>query len=311
MLREKMTVVKEGFIIPSILAYPEHLRTVFTDETTLTVHSIYKNTINISAQNWFIALQPGGLPFSPMSFSLGVNAEAFSHLPVYPGDLCRCDQYGLHLGGLLFDHRTALCFQCSIHEYQLTSASNYSGAMSALESVLSETSGAGQLLNAHRVVQCGNLSNFSHFSVLAQQTLTTLFSNPDDETVIQESKRLLGFGEGLTPAGDDFICGLLAAFTVLDSSPPVAMLRQRLTAMISSHAHSTAKISQHYLYLASNCLFSTLTRDFFRTVGQLSASQRILRDIQSIGHSSGTDFLLGMYYGLKIGGDRNHDLQYS
>ncbi len=300
---------KEGFIIPFILAYPEHFRPLFFDETTLTVHSVFKNTINIAAQEWFIALQPAGLPTSPMSFSLGLDAEGFSRLGIKAGDSCRIDQTGLHLDSLHFDHREADCFQCDLRNLKLTSSSVIY-AMATLEAVLQEPNGNGQLLNAYKVNQNGSNTDSSLFNVIAQRVLSTLSHDPDDEAVLRETQRLVGLGEGLTPSGDDFVCGIMAAFTVLDDTPSIVRLRQRMSAMIDDHSSSTTKISQHYLNYATKGLFSTLTKDFFMAIGHRSPCDRILRDIQSIGHSSGTDFLLGVYYGLKIGGNRNHDLQH-
>ena len=308
--REKIGMLKEGFIIPFILAYPVHLQPLFDDETTLTVHSVYKNTINVSSHDRFIALQPTGLPTTPMSFSLDLNTESFARLTIKPGDLCRCDQTGLHVGGVDFEHRMARRFQCRLNDLHLTSATDYETAMLALESVLFTSTGNGQLLNAAQRVRTGEPDDSSLFGVIVHRVLTVLADPPDDESVINVTSRMIGLGEGLTPAGDDFLCGMLAAMAVMSNDPEIALLRLRVSQSIETHAHSTTKVSQSYLSCAVAGLFSSLTRDFFMAIHHQTECYRVLRDILSIGHSSGTDFLLGVYYGLKIGGNRNHDLQH-
>jgi hypothetical protein len=64
--------------------------------------------------------------------------------------------------------------------------------------------------------------------------------------------RLIGWGEGLTPAGDDFLVGLLAR---LDALSPGDAERQRfrdaLAAAVVARTHATSAIAAHALRLAA------------------------------------------------------------
>jgi len=64
--------------------------------------------------------------------------------------------------------------------------------------------------------------------------------------------RLLGWGEGLTPAGDDFLVGLLAGLDALGRGDPQReRFRDSLAAAVAARTHATTPIAAHALRLAA------------------------------------------------------------
>ena len=73
----------------------------------------------------------------------------------------------------------------------------------------------------------------------------------DHEHATRQVHRLVGWGEGLTPAGDDFLVGLLAGLDALvDGIEARRCFRGALAAAVAPHTSRTTPIAAHYLRLA-------------------------------------------------------------
>ena len=102
---------------------------------------------------------------------------------------------------------------------------------------------------------------------------------------------LIGLGIGLTPSGDDFLCGVLAGLTLLGLRDSQDF--RHLSAEISRNLAKTNAISAAFLRCAMNGQFS----EALVTLGSVSFSQS-LQMFHDIGHSSGADTLCGLYFAL-------------
>ncbi len=106
--------------------------------------------------------------------------------------------------------------------------------------------------------------------------------------------RMTGLGPGLTPAGDDFLCGVLAGLILCGCRhhPFAEALRRE----IALHLGDTNKISAAFLTCA-------LENQFSQAINELRlrhTSTRILHIFREIGHSSGTDSLCGVLFMLLL-----------
>jgi Protein of unknown function (DUF2877) len=107
---------------------------------------------------------------------------------------------------------------------------------------------------------------------------------------------LIGLGEGLTPSGDDFLCGFLAA-----ARATRPRLLPALAAAAEANLHRTGRISGFLIRCA--------TRDFWPSplldLAKGLASERVpdtlaaLGDLDQLGHSSGMDLAAGFLFGLE------------
>ena len=115
------------------------------------------------------------------------------------------------------------------------------------------------------------------------------------EQSITGTRRLAGLGGGLTPAGDDFIVGvLLASWAGLYGEG-----RERLGAAIAAAAASaTTLLSAAYLRSAArgecmaywHTLFDSLVRP------EAEAARVAIRSLMSVGHTSGADAFAGFVF---------------
>ena len=105
---------------------------------------------------------------------------------------------------------------------------------------------------------------------------------------------MTGLGMGLTPSGDDFLCGVLAG--LLFSGQWDHPFAQALRQTISRRLGDTNDISRTFLSCALSCHFSRPVKE----LPLASGTTEILSSFGAIGHSSGFDTLCGIYYGYTL-----------
>jgi len=172
-------------------------------------------------------------------------------------------------------------------------------------------------------------------AALAQATVTattTARATKETGSTIESAVRLLrpliGLGEGLTPTGDDFVTGYLAALRARvaadgagnkERDPGITDLVEALGAAIllletpqsKSVLSATNDISAAFLACAAKGLFSSAlvsfaqalawsttqsTKQHWTDYGRLDSA---LEAVCSLGHSSGMDVVSGFLFGLR------------
>ncbi len=109
-------------------------------------------------------------------------------------------------------------------------------------------------------------------------------------------RALVGRGPGLTPSGDDALCGVLLC---LAATGPTAA-REALAATVRAAAHRTTAVGASLLADAAD---GCGVREVVRLVDALVAgdhrcSGRLLPAVLALGHSSGADLLAGVWGAL-------------
>jgi len=125
----------------------------------------------------------------------------------------------------------------------------------------------------------------------------------DRERAARGVERVVGWGEGLTPAGDDFLVGLLAGLDALASGVPERRsFHEVLAATLVRNASRTTPIASHCLRLAAGGhhgerlirLRNALTCD-----GDGAVVATALQGVLAVGASSGADTVSGLVAGLR------------
>jgi hypothetical protein len=128
-------------------------------------------------------------------------------------------------------------------------------------------------------------------------TLLTAFSsalvNADSEASITASKKLAGLGNGLTPAGDDFMMGAMHAAYIIHPYETAFSLTNEIA---TAAAPLTTSLSAAWLRAAGKGETGILWHEFFDQL--ISASRtdslaRAMHKILSVGETSGADALAG------------------
>jgi hypothetical protein len=124
----------------------------------------------------------------------------------------------------------------------------------------------------------------------------------DLEAALPEASRLIGWGEGLTPAGDDFLVGLMSGLDAFVAASEVrpSFLR-RLCAAIATRADLTTPIAAHYLRLATRGHFTGdlhRVRDAVLSANEPAPLEQALDDALALGATSGSDLVTGLLSGV-------------
>lgn len=108
--------------------------------------------------------------------------------------------------------------------------------------------------------------------------------------------RVLGLGNGYTPSGDDVLLGFIAAYTVYLGSFP-----ESLVGVWDTARRTSTSLAATTMKFASEGVVSSRLREVLM---HLSGSDEDLtevvrRFVQEVGHSSGSDILLGVFLALR------------
>lgn len=168
--------------------------------------------------------------------------------------------------------------EIALAELQLSAPNNALSAIFLEESKLQGTAIDKALLNKVRAAQ-------HHLSTWLQSALLI----PDKDEPPQELKALIGLGIGLTPSGDDFLCGALIALHALGYSDLAKTLAKDL---LSGAELRTNTVSLAHLRCAAMGLGGTTIHKVVN--GLLQGGRGLsLSALNNIGHTSGWDAFAG------------------
>lgn len=262
--------------------------TTFLQTPTIAkVHSIFAKTINLTIFNQILALQPQNAYLSPLSLLTFYSEQELNQLIQQFNlkkdsiielqfDLKNCQIYHSELAKMPFN--SALCQQYLQQVEQMLKGSNKNGLRPLILYQQAEDfifQAMGQILQQ------------------AQQN----FIESNWQGMSQQLAKLIGLGIGLTPSGDDFLCGVLAVlqkFALQNTA-----LFQHLQWQIQQNLSQTNEISAAFLRCALQNHFSQPVIDFWQENSRQN-STAVLAQFEQIGHSSGVDTLCGMYFMLKL-----------
>ncbi|EOI1355344.1 DUF2877 domain-containing protein [Citrobacter amalonaticus] len=122
------------------------------------------------------------------------------------------------------------------------------------------------------------------------------------EQLERQVPQLIGFGKGLTPDGDDYLLGYLAALWPWQLPTGLAAHQRRLQQAIEQQLLCTTDISRHYLSRALQGHFSQPICDLLEQLNA-RAPVKILgacaEQVMQFGATSGVDCLAGLLHGMR------------
>ena len=116
-----------------------------------------------------------------------------------------------------------------------------------------------------------------------------------DLDLTQDVAALVGLGQGLTPSGDDVLCGLALA---LGQSGAWAARRTALVSAIEASAHATVPLSASFLADACRGQARSQVHQLITALANGTDVPGAVEAVLAIGHRSGYDLLTGLLSGL-------------
>ena len=289
------------------------------------VHSVYRKTINLLLQPVdsgacadagadvprLIALQDRDCVLSPLSLCTALSAEELSVLPIREGQPAVTDVDGIRIvtpegmiGFEITDSAAVTDLSLASHPALPLSKDRLTALSVDINQILL-LSPPGSFARifcdpAHDsdliLTAAGNCISSAAALLQAGEVLSAA------DTLC---KGLIGLGSGLTPAGDDFLCGLLAGLCLrgafADSDSRLTAFARSLRAAVPDHLSDTIDISAAFLRCACEGQFSeAMIRLADAAAAGTADCRTIAGSFSKIGHSSGFDTLAGISFALAI-----------
>ena len=131
-------------------------------------------------------------------------------------------------------------------------------------------------------------------SLQFSNSLISSLANADLPSSLTATQKLAGLGNGLTPAGDDFILGAVLAAWIIHPSNVARILAEEITNIA---APLTTSLSAAWLKSAGRGEAGILWHEFFNALltGDSIGIQLQITNLLCIGHTSGADALAGLF----------------
>ncbi|MEG1491408.1 MAG: DUF2877 domain-containing protein [Oscillospiraceae bacterium] len=258
-----------------------------------TIHSVYNKTINILCGDNLLSLQSRGTPRSPLTLETNCIPQELWNMNIAPGIDAEISAQGIRVKGIFFDFDFASVWNANLTEMLPdNSAPERPISIDFLCSCLRELMPVGGF--ADLALPDGSLWKSSLSAQAASHILSRchelLLSRNWDYAALKAAD-LLGLGEGLTPSGDDFLCGMLAATDMLGTKD-AQLARASLVRELRPSLSKTNDISAAFLDCAINGYFSNAVI----SLACGGNAQSVTNDFSKIGHSSGADTLSGIIF---------------
>lgn len=278
----------------------EITRTGTSPENHFFVHSAYERTINLMIDGQLIALQVKGSPVSPISVILPLDSTEIRNLDAREGQEIILEGSNIVIG------KTAITFDASTAVYDgYLNKYNFNADMKHLIKSIIEKAHRGGfsfLTNPSKVPEDLVLSYVKQKLKL----VITLIHDDKTEAAAEAISSLIGVGTGLTPSGDDFITGILSAFSAFPETFDEDIVEQ-VRNSVSLHLQNTNEISMAFIKCALDNQFSVPVISLYQWLcsenglpeTRKSQSDEILQSFLAIGHSSGIDTLTGIWWALE------------
>ncbi|MEA5151225.1 MAG: DUF2877 domain-containing protein [Oscillospiraceae bacterium] len=253
------------------------------------VHSVYDKTVNISCGDGLLSLQAAGTVPSPLTLETDCTAQELRALGLRAGMEASFLRRGIYVGGVYFDAAQSAVWSAGIEKTLPASERTDLGFLLDCLRGIGPRGGFADL-----ALPEGERWKSSPCAAEAAGILALCGAHiagrcwADAALALTE---LLGLGEGLTPSGDDFLCGVLAGSRFAGTQDATAF-REALCEILEARLDRTNDISAAFLRCA-------LQGQFSRPVIALAQGVCLRVAVESfaaIGHSSGADTLSGMIY---------------
>ncbi|NLL47079.1 MAG: DUF2877 domain-containing protein [Firmicutes bacterium] len=268
-----------------ILTVPAHL---FDDETyhqTYALHSTYKHTQNYSSGRTLIALHDKSRLPSPMGIILDYEQTAFERLKKVLRKV-EIDDEAITINSVRIGKSEVRLSQHDLaRAVRRQRPLNHQEQKGLRQSIVNEIGQKAPSLHPElgrriELLRASYLQGYEWDGALGA---------------------LIGFGEGLTPSGDDIVCGLMAAFLYTGSEEFFTRTGELLLPIIGKK-QATTEVSRSFLKLGSKGLFLEILVKVYERLCAQQPIGELIELIGALGHRSGTDYLRGILLGLELGG---------
>lgn len=279
------------------------------------IHSIFKNTINIESQDGrFISIVVKGKPMSPNSMVLEEILD-FNDLNIKIGERCVFAKDSLTCGDTRIFYKNPKLWNRNIKLIEsIDTYENFQFKLRIIKEFILAKGNKDGIYGLMKYIP-GDLFSF-HKTILEDQVLEdksqlfikdrfisfiNAFIAHDLNRINVLSKKIIGFGPGLTPSMDDFLSGMMIANIYVSYFLSLNLENAYLLnhEIVKDIENMTTRVSEEMLKLSSLGQANEDIRNLMTALIGIDKENkgldRLLTKVISFGHSSGTDILCGIY----------------
>ncbi len=258
-----------------ITALSTYALEVIQNEQEAVVHSVYRNTINIMVNESLLALQTKNSPISPISLITKLDTNDFEKIALKPGQCIKLRYAKAKIYDLAPKNEITHGIRHELYR-KFTKIITQS-----------QTGGFELIFQTSTKVDDDLILSIVETKIHAIHNLCIKNKYPEASQKLSE---LVGLGIGLTPSGDDFLCGILAGLHI--QGKEYSEFAYYLRKSIRANLHRTNEISRAFLSCALDGHFSLAINELWKN----PSTELISKMFHDIGHSSGMDTLCGIYF---------------
>jgi hypothetical protein len=274
-----------------VISVPRHIFENRSFHHTYQLHSVFKHTKNFVEGDRLIALHDNSRDASPMGIIMSYDQDEFES-PNHVIKSVSLSKNSIYLGDMQIQKEDV-----RLSEHDLLALVNECGMLNDSQiKLLSRT--IDDELNP-RIHANSNLTQLLQERIIKMQL--ALKQKQDLPLTIQS---LIGFGEGLTPSGDDIICGLMVGLLITGKVKLFYEVAGIVSAILRNK-NATSIISHAFLKHATQGRFIENILVLYKKLIKNEPISALIQKISVMGHSSGTDYLMGVMYGISGGKDND------
>ena len=276
------------------------------------IHSIFKSTINIISEDGkFIPIVINNKPMSPFSIKLDKILD-FNEINIAIGEKIIFKDKYLQGENIRIKYDQAKLWDNKVDlKNKIDSLINVIIKLDRVkEYILSEGNKDGiyglmQFIPYDLCEEVKNNLDPTHLFIKERFIkFINAFEHSNLEDINELSRKIIGFGPGLTPSMDDFISGIMIAniYVTHMLNSNIENSYKLNAEIVRDIENKTTRVSEEMLKQASigesnedirSLIISIVNKDNH-------SLDQLLKRVISFGHSSGTDILCGIYIGCKI-----------
>lgn len=269
------------------------------------VAGVFERTVHVALGDEIICIAARGIENGPINLVVSPPHLTEWSASVVVGDIAQVEGNRLRFGRIEIDRSDAKIWRPE----PWSPLAGHHRLREALDRVMSivrnEAPGEGLVRLAVRGQFAGDVSPRDAIARIAVPRLTSLrvwlhdaLTRPVPPPFPAEALGLLGLGPGLTPSGDDLLCGVLLGFHAL-RRPHLA--RELSAAVLPAAKLATTPLSCTFLAAAADGEGGEALHGFVSAL--VSANLKLLPDavaeLGRVGHSSGWDALAGVVLAVR------------
>jgi len=262
------------------------VKNVLENEKTGHIHSIYRKTINISFGNQLVSLQLKGSCMSPLSVIIDADEFDFLSGHLQTGEKAEKTAQGILVSNIDFYQEKTEIVDLKLNHVKI---GRDLPLYNAIIELLKEKKELDLFFYKRKAVCKTTIALYAEpvIHIFAEH-----FKHGKYQEAAHEMIRIIGLGKGLTPSGDDFLCGVLAGLTCFSKMSEADEMLYYLRKYITDSVKETNDISGAFLKCAVDGYFS----ESIIKLPEQTDKNKIADLFSEIGHSSGADTLCGIYF---------------